>query len=155
MIRLRPFADGDLLVFKKWLYAPHVAKWYHDPLDWIAEAEQREGGFRWIHHFIVEHDGKPIGFCQYYACRDSGEPWGGYAAPDGAYSIDYVIGESDCIGRGFGKATVLALIGRIRGRSDATEIVVQPEKENGASCGTLLSCGFTYLAEHDVYVLPL
>ena len=27
-------------------------------------------------NFIVEDNGKPIGFCQYYVCQDSDEPWG-------------------------------------------------------------------------------
>ena len=70
MIRLRPMTAGDLAIFKQWLSRPHVAKWYHDPADWIEEIEKQEDEFRWLHHFIVECDGRPIGFCQFYACED-------------------------------------------------------------------------------------
>lgn len=91
MIQLRKMEQTDLPVFRKWLYTPHVARWYHDPLDWIDEVEKQDGAFCWIHHFIVEHAGKPIGFCQYYACKDSEELWEGYTALGGSYSIDYMI----------------------------------------------------------------
>ena len=59
MIKLRKMELTDLSVFKKWLYTPHVARWYHDPLDWINEIEEQDSAFCWIHHFIVEHEGKP------------------------------------------------------------------------------------------------
>ena len=45
MITLRKMHAGDLPVFKKWLAAPHVAKWFTDPQDWLAEAEDRDGRF--------------------------------------------------------------------------------------------------------------
>lgn len=38
-------------------------------MDWIEEVEKQDSAFRWIHHFIVEYENKPIGFCQYYACK--------------------------------------------------------------------------------------
>ena len=74
MINIRLMTLEDLTIFKKWLYTPHVAKWYHEPLDWIAEIEQQEGAYNWIHHYIVEYNNRQIGFCQYYAvtaCRIS------------------------------------------------------------------------------------
>ncbi|MDO4275653.1 MAG: GNAT family N-acetyltransferase [Eubacteriales bacterium] len=152
MIQLRKMEHTDLPVFKKWLYMPHVATWYHDPLDWINEVEEQDGEFCWIHHFIVEYEGRAIGFCQYYACKDSGELWEGYTALGGSYSIDYMIGESDCLRRGFGKMIVADLAGRIALCPDAKRIVVQPEPENKASCGLLLSCGFVFDTEKEIYV---
>lgn len=155
MIQLRKMDLTDLTVFIKWLSAPHIAKWYHDPLDWINEVEEQDGEFCWIHHFIVEHKGKPIGFCQYYACEDSDELWEGYTALGGSYSIDYMIGESDCLSMGFGKRIVADLTSRIALHPDAKRIVVQPEPENKASCGLLLSCGFVFDAEKEIYVKRL
>ena len=40
MLNLRTMNAEDLPVFKKWLRMPHVAKWYHEPLDWIEEVEK-------------------------------------------------------------------------------------------------------------------
>ena len=103
----------------------------------------------------MEHAGKPIGFCQYYACKDSEELWEGYTALGGSYSIDYMIGETDCLGKGFGKMIVAQLTDRIALHPDAKRIVVQPEPENKASCGLLLSCGFVLDTEKEIYVKPL
>lgn len=152
VIRLRKMEQTDLPVFKKWLDRPHVARWYHDPLDWINEVEKQDGEFCWIHHFIVEHEGQPIGFCQYYACKDSDELWAGYTALGGSYSIDYMIGESGCLHKGFGKMSVTELTGRITLHPDAKRIVVQPEPENKVSCSLLLSCGFVLDTEKEIYV---
>ena len=155
MIRLRPMELTDLAIFKKWLYTPHVAKWYHDPFDWINEVEKQDGAFRWIHHLIVEYEESPIGFCQYYACKDSDELWQGYTALGGSYSIDYMVGEADYLRKGFGKKIVADLINKIMLHSDAKRIVVEPEPENKASCGLLLSCGFVLDAEKGIYIKSL
>lgn len=155
MIKLRPLTQDDLTIFKKWLYTPHVAKWYHEPQDWIMEVEQQDGEFNWIHHFIVEYDDKPIGFCQYYACDDSVEEWEGYTALGGSYSIDYMIGEPDYLGKGLAKQIVFALIDMIKEHSDAKRIVVKPEEDNDASRGLLQACKFELDKEKDVYVWNL
>lgn len=154
MISLRKMVLEDLPIFKKWLFTPHVAKWYHNPSDWIDEIEKQDGDFSWIYHFIVEFEGKPIGFCQYYACIDSDELWEGYTAKGGTYSIDYMLGEAAYLRKGVGKQIVKELINRIRRHSDAQRIVAQPEPENLASCGLLLSCGFVKDA-HSIYLLIL
>lgn len=65
-LSLRQLYHGDIALFEKWLYMPHVAKWYHDPLDWIDEVKKRNDEFSFLHHFLVELDGELIGFCQYY-----------------------------------------------------------------------------------------
>ncbi|WP_412892034.1 hypothetical protein [Beduini sp.] len=45
MIVLREMMNNDIPLFKKWLYLPHVAKWYHEPLDWIEEIEKQDNEF--------------------------------------------------------------------------------------------------------------
>lgn len=135
--------------------SPHVAKWYHNPSDWIAEIEKQQSEFSWIHHFIVENKGVPIGFCQYYACKDSEEPWEGYTALGGSYSIDYMIGEWKEMRKGFGKQAVAELVQRVDQHDNAERIVVQPEPENEASCGLLCSCGFILDTKNGIYVKSL
>lgn len=134
---------------------PHVAKWYEHPAAWVEEVEKQEDEFCWIHHFMVNIEGKAIGFCQYYACEDSDELWEGYTSLGGSYSIDYMIGEPDCIRKGFGREIVLELVNRIREHEDAKRIVVRPEQDNKASCGVLLSGGFVYDENTKIYVKVL
>lgn len=155
MINLRAMHTEDLTIFKKWLALPHVTKWYQDPLDWVNEIEKQDNEFSWIHHFIVEQENNPIGFCQYYACRDSDELWEGYTALGGSYSIDYMIGDTAYLRKGFGKLIVAKLTEKIATHNDAKRIVVQPEQENKSSCGLLLSCGFVFDTDSEIYVRML
>lgn len=154
-LRLRQLCDEDVPLFKKWLYLPHVAVWYHDPLDWIDEVEKRTAEFSFLHHFVLEVNGKLIGFCQFYEYRHSGEDWHGNIEIDGTYSIDYLIGDTDYLGKGFGKAIIQALIEKIKTQVSAKRIIVQPEPENKASCNTLLSCGFSFDKNNEIYILEL
>ncbi|MDD2647230.1 MAG: hypothetical protein PHI27_02670 [Eubacteriales bacterium] len=79
-LKLRRFRDEGALLFEKWLYMPHVVKWYHDPSDWIDEVKKRNDGFSFINHYFAESDGNPIGFCQYYEYRH------GFAVPTSLYT---------------------------------------------------------------------
>lgn len=154
-LTLREFCDEDIQLFKKWLYLPHVAAWYHDPLDWIDEVEKRNSKFSFLHHFIVEKDDKAIGFCQFYEYHYSGEDWHGNIDVNGTYSIDYLVGDTEFLGKGYGTEIIKALIDKIKMQNNAKRIIVQPEPENIASCKTLLSCGFSFDMANEIYILNL
>ena len=150
---LRQLRNEDVALFEKWLYMPHVAKWYHDPLDWIDEIKKRNDEFSFLHHFMVELEGKPIGFCQYYEYCNSGEDWHGNTDINGTYSIDYLIGDTEYLGKGFGKNIIQLLVKEIKQHKNAKRIIVQPEQENKASCNTLLSCGFSFDTNNEIYII--
>lgn len=152
---LRKLEDSDIDTFQKWVYSEHVAKWYTEPLEWLDEISKRDTEYSWIKHLIVETEGVPIGFCQYYDYAFSGETWHGNMDVKDTYSIDYLIGETDYLGRGFGKSIVLHLVNEIRNKTDAKKIIVQPEVGNKASRNTLLSAGFLYDVENDVYYIEI
>lgn len=152
---LRQLCNEDVALFEKWLYIPHVEKWYHEPLDWIDEVQKRNDEFSFLHHFIAEVEGKPIGFCQYYEYRHSGEDWHGNTDTNGTYSIDYLIGDPKYLGKGLGKGIIQILIEKIKLQNNAKRIIVQPEQENKASCNTLLSCGFTFDTNNEIFIMEL
>jgi RimJ/RimL family protein N-acetyltransferase len=157
-ITLRPFLDTDIALMEKWLTEPHVAKWYLHPGHWLRELHERKGEFSFITHFIAELGSVPIGFCQYYDCyfAQAHEVWNDiWRTGDRKgeiFSLDYLIGEAGYLHRGFGKAIVIQLLEKLR-ETTAKTIIVQPEKENTASCRLLESCGFQY--NGDVYALEL
>lgn len=70
---------------------------------------------------------------------------------DDTYSIDYLIGETDYLGCSLGKSIVKHLVEEIRETTDAAKIIVQPEPGNQALRNTLLSAGFLYDKENDVF----
>ena len=155
MIQLRTMDKTDLPRYKSWMQAPHVTPWFTHPLAWIEEVEQQDGAFRWIHHFIAEHDAVPVGFCQYYACQDSDELWEGYTALGGSYSIDYLIGQPEFLRKGYCSQMVAALLQKISLHPDAKRVVVQPDTENTASQALLLSCGFKLDLKTGIYLKTL
>ncbi|WP_167959133.1 GNAT family N-acetyltransferase [Anaerosporobacter faecicola] len=154
-IVLKKFREEDIALFKQWLYKPHVARWYEQPLSWLEEIDKRDTEYRWIQHYIVWEQGRPMGFCQYYEYVRSGEDWNGSIPVQGTYSMDYMIGEEEFLHRGYGKQIVYALIEQIGNHNNAKRIIVQPEKENLASCGVLQASGFRYDDENELYIMNL
>ncbi len=154
-IRLYPFADGDVALLERWLQAEHVKPWFEHPADWLREVRGRNGEFSFIRHFIIRADGAPVGFCQYYSYRESGETWHGALPAEGTYSIDYMIGETAFLRRGCAREAVLRMVGLIAAEPDAERIIVQPDDGNAASRGTLLSAGFAYDASDRLFLLEL
>jgi RimJ/RimL family protein N-acetyltransferase len=149
VIALRPFEDADAALLQKWLYSPHVAKWYKYPGHWLREIRRRHGEFSFITHFIAVFDGVPIGFCQYYDTHfaQEHEVWNDEPqisqVKGEIYSIDYLIGEAAYLRKGYGKTIVGLLCEEVRGVG-AKRIIADPEPGNAASSKTLEANGFTH-----------
>lgn len=151
-ILFRTFEMEDLSVFKKWLEKEHIRKWYTEPEDWIAEVTLRQEDFSWINHFIVLMENRRIGFCQYYKIFDANEACYAKLPQEGTYSIDYLIGEEEYLGKGNGKKIVQLLTEMIFAMPDSERIVVQPEPENKASCNALLVNGYVFDRLNRIYI---
>ncbi|MDL2219803.1 acetyltransferase [Ruminococcaceae bacterium OttesenSCG-928-O06] len=148
-LTLRPFEDADIALMERWLYVPHVARWYKHPGHWLDELRQRHGAFSFLTHFIAEVEGAPIGFCQYYdtfyaqAHEVWGDEWDVREKPGSIFSIDYLIGEAAYLRRGFGRQMILQMLKRLQ-TAGAKTVIVEPEEENAASGGALTACGFVW-----------
>ena len=155
---LRPFFDKDMLLMEKWLYEPHVAKWYKHPDHWLKELHERRSAFAFLSHFIVEFDGKAIGFCQYYDCFHSqqhevwNDVWKVSEKQAEVFSIDYLIGEPEYLRRGLGTRIVAELVSKLRAIG-AKKCIVSPEPEDIASNRVLEANGF--LLRNGDFVLEL
>ena len=148
-LKLRPLFDSDIVLMEEWLQEPHVAKWYLHPNHWLRELHERWGEFSFLTHFIVEYEGEPIGFCQYYDAYFAVkyEVWSNNAhvgkAKGEVYSIDYLIGCADYLRRGFGKEMIAIMLDMLR-EIGAKKVIVDPEKENVASNKALEASGFIW-----------
>ena len=154
-INLRKMEQDDILLFIEWLKLSHVAAWYHEPEDWIYEVKNQAIEYPWLYHYIAEEQGRPIGFCQYYEYANSGEDWHGSIPLEGTYSIDYLIGDVNYLGKGYGAKMLQLLLDKIRQGPKAKRIIVQPEELNAASCGVLRSIGFHFDEENKVFILAI
>ena len=138
------------MLFTEWLNKDYIKRWYTETDDWLKEVSSDE--FDFIHHFIVTDNKKPFGFCQYYDYSLGGEDWHGAVDIKDTYSIDYLIGEKDHLSKGFGSKIVKLLTEKIFEETTAEQIIVQPEKENAASNNTLISAGYCYDEENEVFI---
>ncbi|MEA5137206.1 MAG: GNAT family N-acetyltransferase [Candidatus Fimivivens sp.] len=152
-ISLRPFQDTDVAMFTSWLHKDYILKWYQDPEDWLTEINGRHDEYAWIHHFIVMDNKISIGFCQYYDCYNAKdlENWYTVNRRGDMCSIDYLIGNEEYLGKGYGKEIVRVLTGHIKDTETTREIVVQPDQENNASKGVLLANGYVFDKQKKYY----
>ncbi|MBC1444827.1 GNAT family N-acetyltransferase [Listeria seeligeri] len=152
-IKLRKITDEDIELLTSWLNKKYIKKWYNEPEDWLTEINGRHTEYSWINHFIVMNDEKSIGFCQYYDCFDAKdfEDWYSVDTAGKMYSIDYLIGNEDYLGKGYGKLIVKELTELISSKENAQIIVVQPDTGNTASNNVLISNGYTLDQEKQYY----
>ena len=151
---MRTFEDDDLQLLEKWLHKEYIRKWFEVSGvctidDWLYEVKNRDGKFKWINYFIALCEDSPVGFCIYYKCLDAKEDWYGDISLDGVYSMDYLIGEEDYLGKGIGKKMIAKLTKMIFSHENAKRIIVQVDKNNKASCNVLLSSGFVF--DNNIY----
>ncbi len=154
-IKIKKFCDSDINLFEHWLFKDHVKKWYSEPEEWIREVRFRDTEFSFIKHFIVYENSNPIGFCQYYDCFFAKEDWYSLPPIGNTYSIDYLIGEESCLGRGYGKIITALLINEIKEINGVKRIIVKPEIDNLASCGVLTANKFVFDNERQYYYIDL
>jgi RimJ/RimL family protein N-acetyltransferase len=143
-IKLRKIEDKDLALFKKWVYQDYILRWYHQPEEWTNEIAGRDTEYSFLNHLIVYDQETPFAFCQYYDCFYAQEDWYTVNSAGYTFSIDYLIGDTNYLGKGYGKLIIAELIKNIREIKGAKSIIVMPEKENIPSCKALEANSFVY-----------
>jgi aminoglycoside 6'-N-acetyltransferase len=148
---LRRLCDCDVPLMESWVHAGHVAPWFGRPEEWLHEIRNRHGEFSFLTHFIAEFDGKPIGFCQYYDCFHAKkyEDWPFVTALGETFSLDFLIGEPEYLGRGLGNAMIAGLLDILR-NAGAKSVAVHPDEKNEASRRVFLANGFVHDGEYHV-----
>jgi aminoglycoside 6'-N-acetyltransferase len=157
-VELRRVTREDFPLLSRWLAEPLVARWWDD--DPSPEAVERQygpsvDGDDPTAVYLGLHEGRPIGLVQVYAFADEPESLAELATictvPDGALSIDYLIGEPDARGRGLGAAMIAAAVARgFADHPEAREVLVPVVAGNTASWRALQRAGATWYAEGDL-----
>jgi aminoglycoside 6'-N-acetyltransferase len=130
---------ADLPLVQRWLNTPHVAQWWGDPVQGLAQIAQHIGD-RAVDVFIVILDDIPIGYLQSWdphaevdhPCRDQ---------PQGTRGIDQFIGEPDLIGRGHGSAFIRAFVERLFA-AGAPRVITDPNPRNARAICAYGKAGF-------------
>jgi aminoglycoside 6'-N-acetyltransferase len=147
VVGLRAMTRGDLPDMLRWRRAPHVARWFAEsgPVT-AASVEERYGaridGDAPARMWVVEANGRSVGFLQDYRIRDF--PDTAMLTPDpDAIGVDYVIGVEAWTGRGVGTRMLRRWFEVARaGYPDATTYFAAPDHRNIASRRLLLTTGF-------------
>jgi aminoglycoside 6'-N-acetyltransferase len=145
VVTLRAMRLDDLPLVRRWLTAPHVARWF---LAGSSVAEELEHvrksltGTQPVEMLVVLDDGEPIGWCQWYRCGVDPEWADDVGAGPGDIGIDYAIGEASRVGRGVGTELVSTLVRLVRSAHPHGAVVADPDERNVASRRVLEKCGF-------------
>jgi aminoglycoside 6'-N-acetyltransferase len=146
-VALRAMTRGDLGDLVRWLGTDHVSRWFAaqgtPTADWVtARYGPRIDGMEPTRMWVVEVNGRSVGFCQDYRLRDHPE----FAAltPDPeAVGVDYAIGEPHLVGEGVGAAMLWAWLGSaLRRYRGVTTYFAAPDHRNHASLRVLEKVGF-------------
>ncbi len=142
---------ADLDLVGAWLQEPHVARWYlagstvEQELDELRGSVAGADATRAL--VALDRNGQPIGWCQWYRCRDYPDHAADVKAGPDDFGIDYAIGDPARTGRGLGIELVAALVRHVRREHPAAGLVAVPEAANAASRSVLEKNGFRLIAE--------
>ena len=150
-ITFEPLRADDLPLLYEWTCRPHVKPWWNPPSTFAEfEAEYapdvEEHGATFVYLVLVE--GRAVGMIQWYR-------WSSYEVEEeqedgdigilpGEAGIDYLIGEPDLIGQGFGPAMIGQFIEEfVFAEPSVTGIRTSVHADNRRSWRSLEKLGFT------------
>jgi aminoglycoside 6'-N-acetyltransferase len=149
-ISFRELVRSDFPLLQKWLVTPHVAVWWNERSD-LASLEAHYGpaidGSEPAHVYLIQSEGVPIGWIQWYRWRDFPEHAAQLGADKKAAGIDLAIGEIEMTGRGLGPAVIREFgMNYIFAHDDVDAIVADPSATNTRSVGAFRKAGFNNVA---------
>jgi aminoglycoside 6'-N-acetyltransferase len=144
---------GDVPVLARWLSDPRVLEHYGGRDKPLNEAGVRAhyfqrrrdrvtGRFYEYHPCIVELDGRPIGFVQFYRWPASEIVALGYSPVERTYGIDLFLGEPELWGKGSGTRVVEIVRDHLIEKREARRVVLDPGTENTRAIRAYEKAGF-------------
>lgn len=147
VVTVRAMTHGDLPLVTTWRARPHVAQWWHSQGATTLEAVTDKygpdiDGMTATRMWVIEVNGRSVGFVQDYRIGDY--PDYALLTPDPeAVGCDFLIGEPQWAGRGFGTRALWAWLLRTRRRlPEVTACFAAPDHRNRASLRILEKLGF-------------
>jgi aminoglycoside 6'-N-acetyltransferase len=145
-ISFRPIGRSDFPLLQKWLAAPHVAVWWNERFA-LASLEAKYGpridGTEPIHVYLIQFDGVPIGWIQWYRWRDFPTHAIRLGADHKSAGVDLAIGEIEMTGRGLGPAVIREFgTNYIFVDRDLVAIIADPSVRNRNSISAFKKAGF-------------
>ncbi|HZB38573.1 MAG TPA: GNAT family N-acetyltransferase [Beijerinckiaceae bacterium] len=135
----RPVVAQDLPLLGAWLERPHVAEWWDDTDDKLAEIREAMTDPS-TRPFMAALDGRPIGYIQCYDPHlEADHPY--RDQPKGTLGIDQFIGEPELVGIGHGSRLIAAFVDGLF-RQGAARILTDPDPRNARAIRAYEKAGF-------------
>jgi aminoglycoside 6'-N-acetyltransferase len=144
---LAAFEPAHAPLLAEWLARPHVARWHPEPEAWVEAAlnPPRDGA-----QALIVLGARPIGYLRWRkVSRETLDTLGLLEIPAGCVDIDILIGEPDCIGRGFGPRALAALVETLRRDPSILCAGLSPSIDNVAAERAYIKAGFRKTREYD------
>jgi RimJ/RimL family protein N-acetyltransferase len=145
-ISFRPLQRSDFLLLQQWFIAPHIAVWWNERTD-LASIEAKYGprvdGAEPTHVFVIEHEGRPIGWIQWYLWADFPQHARQLGADASSAGIDLALGEPRMTGLGLGPVIIREFLRQFVITNPAVRAVItDPEERNFRSLRAFNKAGF-------------
>jgi aminoglycoside 6'-N-acetyltransferase len=128
----------DLPMLGVWLERPHVAEWWDDVDDKLAEIREAMADPS-TQPFIIELDGRPIGYIQCYDPHlEADHPY--RDQPRGTLGIDQFIGEPELVGIGHGSRLIAAFVEALF-QQGAPRVIIGPTQPTAGPSGPMRKPG--------------
>jgi RimJ/RimL family protein N-acetyltransferase len=151
-IAFRRLTDDDVPLMHRWLNQTAIKRWWDDSTATLEQVRDYYGpairGDEPTQPFVIELDGRPVGYIQSYRPEDWPDYWGRQALPPNVAGIDLFIGEDDARHRGFGPLILDAFIAELAAAGPSiAAVMVDPDPANLAAIRAYEKAGFFRLRE--------
>lgn len=138
-----PLSPDHIPLLRQWLKEPHVAEFWQEPED-EAEFRQKYLGKlqeRDVRPYIINYNGRPIGYIQDYEAALVGGGWWPNAKP-GTFGVDQYIGENEFINKGLGTKIIHLFVSKLFENPKVQEVITDPDPKNGRAIRAYEKVGF-------------
>jgi aminoglycoside 6'-N-acetyltransferase len=140
----RAVTEKDFPLLERWLNEPHVAEWWNDPAEALAEIREHVDSVS-VEPLIVELGSRPIAYLQTYDPHlEDDHPYNDQ--PFGTLGLDLSIGEPDLVGLGHGSAMLRQLIEALFDEG-TPRVIIDPDPANKRAIRAYEKAGFTPIGE--------
>ncbi len=145
-LHVRTLIEEDKFLLTKWLSNPEVLQ-YYEGRDNPFDVEKVEENFFKEEddatRCLIEFDGEPIGYIQFYEVDEEERLLYGYDSTESIYGMDQFIGESDYWNKGVGTQLVHSMVAYLIEEKGVDRIVMDPQTWNERAIRCYEKCGFT------------
>jgi RimJ/RimL family protein N-acetyltransferase len=125
-ITFKKLEESDFGFIESWLAQPHVQKtWGNEKWEESYEKYLFRISSDAVKQFVIQSDGAPIGYIQYYWASKVGDGWWeGY--DDNTVGFDLYIGNATFLGKGYGERVIKEFVKLLFKDENIHRIIADP-----------------------------